>query len=508
MVLSARDVAVLDANAEALGVPVETLMENAGRAVADRVQASTAPGDVTLLVGPGNNGGDGLVAARLLADRGFRVRVVTPVTSWRAPLVAGQASQLPASVEVVRVRDEASVRGALTTRGPVVDALFGVGFHGPMRPPYDAIVAQVNASRARVVSVDVPSGLGTPQAINAAETVTFHDVKEGMTPENSGRITVADIGIPARAATHTGPGEALLYPATPSSQHKGQGGVVLVLGGGPYTGAPAVAGLAALRAGADLAILLVPRRAWPVVASYSPNLVVRPLQGDDLDFDDPSNRVALNLWLKKADALLVGPGAGLQDVAKRAMVNAVGLATEERVPVVADADAITTLAETPKVLSQNVLLTPHSREFLTLTGARLPDDETARAETARLAAARLGTNLLVKGPVDVITDGARVRRNATGHPAMTVGGTGDVLSGVCAALVAKGLGPFDAARLGAWLVGKAGEVAAARNGPGLLATDVVDALPGVLVAHGCGRVADARDGTQADAARARARMFK
>lgn len=486
---SGRDVAVVDANAEALGVSVASLMENAGRAVADRVAATAAPGRVTVLVGPGHNGGDGLVAARLLAERGFEVRVVTPVGSraLRSPLAQAAFERLPASVEVVVANDAAEVRQALAKPGVVVDALLGVGIRGALKPPFDAYVETVNASRARVVAVDVATGLGSSAWIRPAETVTFHEVKEGMTPENSGRITVVDIGIPARAVSHTGPGEALLYPAVPRDQHKGQGGVVLVIGGGPYTGAPAVAGMAALRAGADLAILLVPKRAWPVVASYSPNLVVRPLNGDDLDFEDPANRVTLNLWLKKADAVVVGCGAGLHEGAKRAMVRVVEAAAEEGVPHVCDADAITALADRPKALTERALMTPHAREFASLAGVALPPDEAARGEAARLAAARLGTNLLVKGPVDVVTDGARVKFNPTGHAAMSVGGTGDALAGVCGALLAKGLSPFDAGRLGAWLTGKAGEVAGAAKGPGLVATDVVEALPGVLVEAGCGR---------------------
>lgn len=487
--LSFRDVAVVDANAEALGVPVATLMENAGRAVADRVAASVAPGRVTVLAGPGHNGGDGLVAARFLAERGFEVRVVTPTASraMRSALAQAAFDALPETVDVVVANDAAEVRRALERPGVVVDALLGAGIRGALKPPFDAYVEAANASRARVVAVDVPTGLGTSTWIKPAETVTFHDVKEGMTPENCGRITVVDIGIPPRAVSHTGPGEALLYPTAPRDQHKGQGGVVLVVGGGPYTGAPAVAGMAALRAGADLAILLVPKRAWSVVASYSPNLVVRPLNGEDLDLEDPANRVALNLWMKKADSVVVGCGAGLHDGAKRALVHVVEEAAREGVPHVCDADAITALADHPKALTPRALATPHAREFATLAKVALPGGEKERGEVARLAAARLGTNLLVKGPVDVVTDGARVKYNPTGHPAMSVGGTGDALAGVCGALLAKGLSPFDAGRVGAWLTGRAGEVAAAAKGPGLVATDVVEALPGVLVAAGCGR---------------------
>ncbi len=295
---------------------------------------------------------------------------------------------------------------------------------------------------------------------------------------------VEDIGIPARASTHTGPGEMTLYPRPRVEQHKGEGGIVLVIGGGPYTGAPAVSGLAALRSGADLAIVLTPRRAWPIVSGYSPNLVVRPLNRDDLDLDDPENRVTLNLWLKKAHSVVVGPGLGLAERAVASAPIVVERAVREGKPVIVDADAIAAIAEKPHLLKdRRVIVTPHKREFRTLTGRDAPEDYEKRAEVVRLAAADLGCTILLKGPVDVVTDGQRVKLNATGHPAMSVGGTGDSLAGVVAALAAKGLAPFDAARVGAYLNGLAGERAVAEKSMGLVATDVVEALPSVLRDH-------------------------
>lgn len=479
-----REVAVLDGNARALGVPVATLMENAGRAVAARVALLAQPGErIYVLAGSGNNGGDGLVAARLLADR-FRVTVLAVGSreGLRTPEARAAWDALPASVERIEGADEGAARERLRPPGLVVDALLGAGTDGAPRGPVAGLVRAANASGLRIVSVDIPTGLGDAGAIRASETVTFHAPKEGLDDANGGRVTVADIGIPAAASTHTGPGEFALYPGVRREQHKGEGGVVLVLGGGPYTGAPAVAGLAALRSGADLSILLVPKRAWAVVASYSPNLVVRPLNDDDLNFEDPPNRVALNSWLKKCDAVVVGPGLGQFDVTKSAVRHAVARANEAKLPVVADADALIALSEKPELLGPNVVVTPHAREYEILTGEKLPPplDVEARVEAAQRAAQKTRATFLVKGPVDVVTDGRRVKRNATGHPAMSVGGTGDALAGIVGALLAKGLTPFDAARLGAWISGRAGELAAAEKSMGLLATDVVEAIPAVL----------------------------
>lgn len=451
------EVRVLDRNAEALGVGVDTLIENAGRAVADEARRVLPPGKgVVVLAGPGNNGADGRAAARMLAAEGIAARVLSP-----------------------KEHDAADVDRACADAGVVVDALLGAGFRPPLRAPYDEWVAALGRHAAKTLAVDVPSGFGYVPAA----TVTFHDIKEGMTEANSGRIMVAPIGIPEEASLYTGPGEYALYPRGRAEQHKGEGGIVLVIGGGPYTGAPAVAGLAALRAGADLAIVLTPERAWQTVASYSPNLVVRPLSGADvLNLDDPANRVTLNSWMKKARSVVLGPGLGLMAQAQKSVHHALQRAAQENLPVVVDADALTALADRKDLLTPNVVLTPHAREFRTLTQRDVPTEPQKRAELVREEARRHHAGAwLLKGPVDVVSDGERVKLNATGHPAMSVGGTGDALAGVVGALLAKGMTPFDAARVGARLTGEAGALAAGEKSWGLLATDVVEALPAALV---------------------------
>ena len=474
---------MLDANAEALGVDVRTLVANAGRALAERVAARAPEGArVLVLTGPGNNGADGLAAAALLAERGMRVRALAPFPpgGWKSGAAREAAQALAGRAPLEHEPAREALEQELARADVVVDALLGAGLAGRLRAPYDVWVAQMARHAGKVVSADVPTGFGTETTFAPSETVTFHDLKEGMGEATCGRIHVADVGIPREAALYTGPGEDLLYPHGRADQHKGEGGIVLVIGGGPYTGAPAVAGLAALRAGADLAIVLAPQRAWPVVASYSPNLVVRPLQGDELQFDDPANRVTLNAWLRKAHSVLLGPGLGLMAQTQKAVHHALERAHKEGRPVVVDADALTALTERRDLLTQNVVVTPHAKEFRNLAQQDLPSEPLARAERARQAARSLGATWLVKGPVDVVTDGERLKLNASGHPAMSVGGTGDALAGVVGAMLAKGLAPFDAARVAARLVGEAGARAARDKGWGLVATDVVEALPGVV----------------------------
>ncbi|HVM45607.1 MAG TPA: NAD(P)H-hydrate epimerase, partial [Candidatus Thermoplasmatota archaeon] len=345
---------VLDRNAEALGVSVAQLMENAGRAVADAVAARAAGGRVVVLVGPGNNGGDGLVAAKRL---GAPALAPFGPDGWKSELARRHAQD----ARVTYGASEAALDAACAGASVVVDALLGAGIEGELRAPYDGWVRVLAKHAPKVVAVDVPTGFGTATSYVPARTLALHDIKEGMTESSCGEIVVVPIGIPDEAARYTGPGEYALYPAGRWDQHKGEGGIVLVIGGGPYTGAPAVAGLAALRAGADLAIVLAPERAWQTIAAYSPNLVVRPLNGADLNFDDPANRVTLNSWMKKARSVVLGPGLGLMSQAQKAVHHVLARAAQENVPLVLDADALTALAERKDLLSSQVVLTPHAR---------------------------------------------------------------------------------------------------------------------------------------------------
>jgi NAD(P)H-hydrate epimerase len=482
MTIPLREVPVLDGNAEGLGVSTRTLMENAGTAVAEAV-AERDPGGVAVLAGPGNNGGDGLVAARTLAD-GTDVTVLTPAreTGIKTRLTREAFDDLPEAVDVELDRTALDADD-LAGFDVLVDALLGAGLEGDLRDPYRGYVEAANEAEGWTVSVDTPTGLGTDLQVEPDATVTFHDRKEGMTAGNSGEIRVADVGVPERAETHTGPGEFALYPEAPRDQHKGQGGFVLVIGGGPYHGAPALCGLAAMRSGADLSIVLTPERAASAVEATSPNLVVRHLKGDDLDFEEPQNRVTLNLWLKKADSVVVGPGLGRFNVTKQSIHHTVERARESGIPTVVDADALWAMGEHLEMLGERCVVTPHAAEYEELTGRQAPAGPDSRADLARKFASKTGATLLFKGPTDVVANADRVKRNDAGTPAMSTGGTGDVLAGVVGALLAKGLDPFDAARLGAYATGRAGEEAFEAASYGLLASDVVDEIPRLLRQH-------------------------
>jgi len=296
-----------------------------------------------------------------------------------------------------------------------------------------------------------------------------------MTPENSGRIRIVDIGIPPKVVTMIGPGEFLLYPIPKATSHKGENGRLLVIAGGPYTGAPALVAFGAFGVGIDLAHIATPALAATVVAGYSPTFIVHPLVGHRLLREDLRQILEL---APRADAVAIGPGLG--DVegtldAVREIVRGLHL------PMVLDADAIRAVAGDPKCLAgKKVVLTPHSREFQTLTGRALPEGPEERAPIVREAAKSLGATVLLKGAVDIVSDGVRLKFNYTGNPGMTTGGTGDVLCGLTAGLIAKGMTPYDAARLAAFMNGAAGDLAFEEKSYGLTSVDVANNLGRVL----------------------------
>lgn len=466
-----EEVRVLDINSSYLGVRTVQLMERAGEAVAKYVIDNYPPGSrVAVVCGKGNNGGDGFVAARHLSDAmQAHVFLVEPGKDFSSDITRANLHMVSGDVrraEAVDVRQY----------DVIVDAMLGVGLKGRPREPYAGMIKVLNRSRRPVVSVDVPSGWPSELQVRPEATVTFHAPKVGMTRANSGRIVVADIGIPKEAGLYCGPGEFALLPHRRKDAHKGDAGRVLVIGGGPYTGAPAFTGMAAMRSGADLAFVATPEASAMPVSIYSPNIIVRPLPGDILCEQHVEDLLELS---EDADVVAVGPGLG---DAKETMEAVRRFVSRCKKPLVIDADAIGACGAKPQVLKGRTgVITPHAGEFKKLTGKAVPaEDGEKRMELVEDAASRLGMTIVLKGAVDVISDGTYTRLNRTGNCAMTVGGTGDVLTGVIAGILAQKATPFAAGRIGAFTAGVAGDLAFEEKSYGLLATDVIDKVPLVL----------------------------
>lgn len=262
----------------------------------------------------------------------------------------------------------------------------------------------------------------------------------------------------------------------PDWSRKGDFGKLLIIGGSRrYTGAPALCALAALRAGCDLTRIACPESISSVVASFSPNLIAEPLEGD---FLNPADLDFLLRLSQDFDAVCIGSGLGRMS----ATIKTVAMFLEElEKPCVIDADAIHALACIPVKFprKRKVILTPHAHEFFSLTRTK-PRQDRSRIALVRRFAKSLGATILLKGYRDVISDGRNTAVNTTGNPNMTVGGTGDVVSGICGALLARGMSPYKSACAAAYISGSAGDLASQEKGPGLLATDVIEKIPGII----------------------------
>jgi NAD(P)H-hydrate epimerase len=467
--------AAVDANAAALGVPRKQLMESSGAAVARAVREVASPGArVAVVAGRGNNGGDAFVAARFLDDHEVTVHLLgRPETITTRIARENWEALREAEYDARVVHDSRALE--LGSPDVIVDAMLGTGVTGALRDPEAAAAREINVSGAIVVSVDVPSGVDADTgeaagiAVEADRVVTFHDQKPGLVGLDA-PVTVADIGIPAAAETFVGPGDLLGLDRRADS-HKGDHGEVLVVGGGPYAGAPSLAAEASLRAGADLVRVACPTAVAGSVQGYSENFILRPFEGDQLAADHVDGLLDL---ADDHDAVVFGPGLGRSEETLSAVE---AFLREFDGRGVVDADALRVVPEVETAAT--LVCTPHQGELRAMSGPGAEDWRTRREKVAEFAA-DLGHTLLVKGAYDVIADGEATRVNRTGNPGMTVGGTGDVLAGVTGALLSNRdpeLSPLDAAAVAAYVNGRAGDIVAAERGEGLLATDLVDALP-------------------------------
>jgi NAD(P)H-hydrate epimerase len=478
--ISEAEIKVLDRNSEYFGVPTLQLMENAGKGVADFIKKTVKNKEKNILIlsGPGNNGGDGFVAARYLTQY-YKVTVFLAGTELKTDLAKKNYQKL----QTFEMKIQTSPRDLdtlLAENDVIIDALLGTGLSGELKEPYTTLVKKINAAKKKtIISVDVPTGFGTKLSINPIYTITFHDVKQGMNQKNSGTIHVVDIGIPQEALTYVGPGElSIYYPRPAKKSHKGDNGIVLVIGGGPYIGAPALSGLAALRTGVDLVYIATPKRAWESVAAFSPNFIVKDLSVDMLTKKDIPRIEEL---LTKCTAVILGPGLGAAKETEDAVIPLVKRIIAEKKPLVLDADAIKPIGENLSIIKNTkTVVTPHVGEFKKLTGITLSQDVDKRIQAVKEWAKKIGVTIFLKGYIDVLSDGKNIKLNKVHNEAMTVGGTGDVLAGVIGALLSKGVEPFNAIRIAAFLNGEAGNEVYKKKSYGLVASDIVEELPNIL----------------------------
>ena len=454
---------ILDGNCEALGISVDVLMDNAGAALYDVVSEEFPEKRILIVCGPGNNGGDGLACAKLFGKKADAAMLFPPesIRTDAAERQFGLLKKRPAMFSGV----------PLDRYDVIVDCVLGIGVRPPLKDEYLSYVNEIKKFKGSVVSADVPTGFGTEDSIVPDITVTFHDVKEGMTEAGCGKIMIKKIGIPEDASHIVGPGDMLRYPVPKKDSHKGENGRLLVIGGGPYIGAPAMAGMAAFRTGVDLVHVATPETSFVPIAAMTPTFIMHRISGDVLSPDDVNGLLELS---ERTDAVLIGPGLGTSDATMEAVRMFV---SECGRPVVVDADGITAIGSM-RTIPGNVIITPHHKEFEVFSGSASADPDTVKEVSKDR-----NVTVLLKGAEDVIVRNDRIRVNLTGTPAMTAGGTGDVLSGIVAGLLSKRMNTFDAACLGAYICGVAGEYAFFEYSYGMIATDVIDNIPNVLIDH-------------------------
>ena len=493
---------------EGIGIPGIVLMETAGSAIVRAIlQHYPTTERIGILVGKGNNGGDGLVIARQLAHTGHDVHIflVSPADSFtgEAAINLQIAKNLGLRIEVISGEKE-GWKHWMTNCELLVDAIFGTGLRGAVRDPIATIIDTINSRSTPVLSVDLPSGLdadtGHPlgPCVQADRTVTIGLPKRGLLvhpgAELAGKLEVVDIGFPEQVIDTQGikvnwtttTQASQWMPLRPPASHKGTYGRVLVVAGSTgMTGAAALASEAALRAGAGLVTLATPKHLNPILEGLLPEVMTLPLSETEAGSLSASATAAILEFAEKMKSVLaIGPGisqhpdtvALVQQLIRENREHKLGLR------MVIDADGLNAIAQTPEIMSfldKEIVLTPHPGEMARLMDTRVSTLEADRIRTAQTYASEHGVVLVFKGAPTVTADAnGNVWINSTGNSGMGTGGMGDVLTGIIAGLMAQGLSTERGAVLGVYIHGLAGDIVSERSGMhGLIASDVLRAVP-------------------------------
>jgi len=501
--ISAEDVAIADNNAQWLGIPLIHLMECAGYSIADEVVKRYNLGEksmVAIFCGTGNNGGDGFVVARQLAAFNIKSIVIlvgtpekirTDASRYNWDLITNRINYL---VKTKVVQDSTAI-GNLKILNEnksklnlIVDGLLGTGISGKIREPISTAIDMINKistdDNIEVVSIDLPSGMNPNtgevinKAIKADLVIALHRIKKGLDIKSNyiKEIVIRSIGIPLEAEMFVGKGDVIpTLKNRKRDNYKGQFGRMLVIGGSKnYSGAPAYTSLAGNNFGLDLVITYVPEVIGDVLRSYSPNMIVRTSPGNWLNMKAFEEISELVDW---ANSIVIGPGLGLQKETEELLIALLKKLQQEKKSFVLDADALKLVKNHLELLKgQNVILTPHAGELSIMTGTELPQYnqiEKRRKEILKLAK-KLDTTLLIKGVYDYISDGQNIKINRTGCPEMSIGGTGDVLAGLCACFLATDNNQYQSACSGAFINGIIGEFCKENIGSRFTAMDMVN----------------------------------
>lgn len=504
--ITSEDLSILDNNSEWLGISKLQLMECAGFTFSNYIKERfdlNSKSKILIFCGLGNNGGDGFVIARHLASYNLPVSVFLlgipeKINSKEAIHNWNILSSLEYFINREIITDSKQLDpiqdlfNDSNTNYVIIDALLGTGIKGKLREPIASCIKMINhvkekvSSNLKVISVDVPSGMDpdtgkvSDDAIFSDLVITFHKPKSGLSNKSKfiNELIVKSIGIPLEASIFVGKGD--LLPALKKRKidnYKGQFGKVLIIGGSKnYSGAPAYAALTAINFGCDLVITYTPSAVGDVIRSYSPNMIVRSSKGNWLSIKAYDEISQLIDW---ADTILIGPGMGVEKETEELFVKILEKLSSVQKKLVLDADALKLVKNHLDLIKgKEVILTPHEGELKIIKNLNLPKytDIEKRAEIIFKFSKEINSILLLKGPYDYISDGYSLKINKTGCPEMSIGGTGDVLAGLCASFLATGNVAFGSACSAAFLNGYLGQYCLKNIGSRFTTMDMINNL--------------------------------
>ncbi len=488
----------IEENTVYLGLPLRLLMESAGKCVAEETERirekKGLEKKVLIVAGKGGNAGDGFVVARYLLNYGYKVTV--------ALLFDPSSIQHPDSKENFALIEKASnieilypwssiIEETMDKYDIIIDAILGTGVKGELRQPVASAIQAINSSEKTIISIDVPSGVDpdtgvpasynkTPLSVKADYTVVMHYKKIGLTGDNeyTGRQVICNIGIPPEAEMIVGPGDVKhLLKKKSKEAKKGDGGKILVIGGSfDYTGAPALAGIAALKAGADLVYIVTPSEIRHIVASYSPEIITKGVGKTYFSKEDVKELLPL---INIATSIVLGPGLSYKPETCEFTSTLIRLLREKSydIPLIIDADALKCAGDQRITFNKKTVLTPHRGELSLLAEKYGSEKLQDRMQAAMKVSELTGAVVLSKGPIDYICYKKTCRINRTGNPGMSVGGTGDILTGLVAAFANRTDDLVSAASIAAFINGSAADMVYKEQGEFFTPQDILDKIP-------------------------------
>lgn len=465
-VLTPIEMKAVDRNTEYNHIPTIVLMENAGSSIAGYIMNNFPDKKkISIYCGTGGNGGDGFVIARHLLNQGYKIHLFLlskpeniknkdSKTNWKS---INLISKTDKNLKLSKITDSSQLNP--DNSDIIIDAILGTGVNGRLREPISSAIDNINYSPAIVISVDVPSGLNPEdgvvydKSVVAHTTLTLHKPKTGLKLADNkyvGNIEVLDIGIPLVSEEYTGVGDLLKLKTPSTSSHKGENGSVLIIGSNPdYIGAVIFAAEAAISRGVDLVFIVAPESSAKIIKQYNPEYIVKSIEGDVLNMD---GYPMISELIDRVDSILIGSGAGLSSQTGE-LFNKIVTSTDKK--IVIDADALK-LVDKQNIIDSNTLVTPHTREFKEFFGCDLPDKRDDKIKLLEKLSKEYNTVILLKGVVDIVVSPDDYKLNSTGNQGMTVGGTGDLLAGLCVGISTRNT-LYESAYISAFILGNAGD---------------------------------------------------